>query len=564
MYSGSESLNLNLVIDQVAKDKGIDRKVIVDLLEQAILTAAKKTFGQERQLEAHYNEEKGVVEVFQVLTVVEEITDPLNQLTVADARAKGIEAEAGDELVFQIFYRDEDAAEARAQDERYGDILQLKTYRRGFGRIAAQTARQVILQRTRDAERENIYNEFKDRKGDILTGTVRRFERGNIIVDLVRAEAVLPLREQVPRETYRPGDRIQAYVLDVLRESKGPQIVLSRASVHFLTKLFEMEVPEIAEGVVVIEAAAREPGARAKIAVSSRDPDVDPVGACVGMKGSRVQAVVQELRGEKIDIVPWDPDPARFVCSALQPAEVSRVIIDEANKAMEIIVPDDQLSLAIGRRGQNVRLAAQLTGWKLDINSESRVREMREFARRSLSQLPGMTDTLVDVLYAHGFRKAKDIADASPEVLAQIPGIDKDLIPAMQERAREQALEDEEELARMEQEREAARLAEARRHPDELSPEERLLRVRGVSARVLEQLQAAGYKRVEDLVQEEDVEKLGEQTGLGSKKARQLKQAAEQYLEEEARLRAELDAEREKEKAARILESAAPSDAEVE
>ncbi|MFO7156119.1 MAG: transcription termination factor NusA [Pseudomonadota bacterium] len=564
MYSGSESLNLNLVIDQVAKDKGIDRKVIVDLLEQAILTAAKKTFGQERQLEAHYNEEKGVVEVFQVLTVVEEITDPLNQLTVADARAKGIEAEAGDELVFQIFYRDEDAAEARAQDERYGDILQLKTYRRGFGRIAAQTARQVILQRTRDAERENIYNEFKDRKGDIVTGTVRRFERGNIIVDLVRAEAVLPLREQVPRETYRPGDRIQAYVLDVLRESKGPQIVLSRASVHFLTKLFEMEVPEIAEGVVVIEAAAREPGARAKIAVSSRDPDVDPVGACVGMKGSRVQAVVQELRGEKIDIVPWDPDPARFVCSALQPAEVSRVIIDEANKAMEIIVPDDQLSLAIGRRGQNVRLAAQLTGWKLDINSESRVREMREFARRSLSQLPGMTDTLVDVLYAHGFRKAKDIADASPEVLAQIPGIDKDLIPAMQERAREQALEDEEELARMEQEREAARLAEARRHPDELSPEERLLRVRGVSARVLEQLQAAGYKRVEDLVQEEDVEKLGEQTGLGSKKARQLKQAAEQYLEEEARLRAELDAEREKEKAARILESAAPSDAEVE
>lgn len=564
MYSGSESLNLNLVIDQVAKDKGIDRKVIVDLLEQAILTAAKKTFGQERQLEAHYNEEKGVVEVFQVLTVVEEITDPLNQLTVADARAKGIEAEAGDELVFQIFYRDEDAAEARAQDERYGDILQLKTYRRGFGRIAAQTARQVILQRTRDAERENIYNEFKDRKGDILTGTVRRFERGNIIVDLVRAEAVLPLREQVPRETYRPGDRIQAYVLDVLRESKGPQIVLSRASVHFLTKLFEMEVPEIAEGVVVIEAAAREPGARAKIAVSSRDPDVDPVGACVGMKGSRVQAVVQELRGEKIDIVPWDPDPARFVCSALQPAEVSRVIIDEANKAMEIIVPDDQLSLAIGRRGQNVRLAAQLTGWKLDINSESRVREMREFARRSLSQLPGMTDTLVDVLYAHGFRKAKDIADASPEVLAQIPGIDKDLIPAMQERAREQALEDEEELARMEQEREAARLAEARRHPDELSPEERLLRVRGVSARVLEQLQAAGYKRVEDLVQEEDVEKLGEQTGLGSKKARQLKQAAEQYLEEEARLRAELDAEREKEKAARILESAAPSDAEVQ
>ncbi len=562
MYAGSgQGLNLNLVIDQVAKDKGIDRQVIVDLLEQAILMAAKKTFGQERELEAHYNEEKGVVEVFQVLTVVDEITDPLeapNQLTVEDAKAKGIEAEAGDELVFQIFYRDEDAAEARAQDERYGDILNLKTFRRGFGRIAAQTAKQVILQRTRDAERENIYNEFKDRKGDIVTGTVRRFERGNIIVDLVRAEAVLPVREQVPRESYRAGDRIQAYVADVLRESKGPQIVLSRASVHFLTKLFEMEVPEIAEGVVVIEAAAREPGARAKIAVSSRDPDVDPVGACVGMKGSRVQAVVQELRGEKIDIVPWDPEPARFVSSALQPAEVSRILIDEANNAMEIIVPDDQLSLAIGRRGQNVRLAAQLTGWKLDINSESRVKEMREFAQRSLSQLPGMTDTLVEVLYAHGFRKAKDIADAAPEVLEQIPGLDKDLIPAMQEKARSQIYDDAEELARIEEEREAARRAEARRHPDELSQAERLARVRGVNPRVAEQLAEAGYTKVEDLVQEEDVNKLGEQTGLGPKKARQIKQAAEQYLEEEAKLRAELDAEREKEKAARILESATP------
>lgn len=562
MYAGSgQGLNLNLVIDQVAKDKGIDRQVIVDLLEQAILMAAKKTFGQEREIEAHYSEEKGVVEVFQVLTVVEEITDPLeaaNQLTVADARAKGIEAEPGDELVFQIFYRDEDAAEARAQDDRYGDILNLKTFRRGFGRIAAQTAKQVILQRTRDAERENIFNEFKDRKGDIVTGTVRRFERGNIIVDLVRAEAVLPIREQVPRESYRAGDRIQAYVADVLRESKGPQIVLSRGSVHFLTKLFEMEVPEIAEGVVVIEAAAREPGARAKIAVSSRDQDVDPVGACVGMKGSRVQAVVQELRGEKIDIVPWDPEPARFVSSALQPAEVSRILIDEANDAMEIIVPDDQLSLAIGRRGQNVRLAAQLTGWKLDINSESRVREMREFAQRSLSQLPGMTDTLVEVLYAHGFRKAKDIADAAPEVLEQIPGLDKDLIPAMQEKASSQIYDDAEELARIEEEREAARLAEARRHPDELSQNERLIRVRGISARVAEQLAEAGYTKVEDLIQEEDANKLGDQTGLGPKKARQIKQAAEQYLEEEAKLRAELDAEREKEKAAKILESASP------
>jgi len=556
-----QSVNLNLIIDQVAKDKGIDRQVIIDLLEQAILTAAKKTFGAERNLEAHYNAEKGVVEVFQALTVVEQVTDPLqeiNELTLDEARAKGLEVEPGDELVFQIFYRDEDAAEAKAQDDRYGDILKLKTFRRGFGRIAAQTAKQVILQRTRDAERENVYNEFKDRKGDIATGTVRRFERGNIIVDLVRAEAVLPIREQVPRETYRAGDRIQAYVLDVLRESKGPQIILSRASPLFLTKLFEMEVPEIAEGVVVIEAAAREPGGRAKIAVSSRDPDVDPVGACVGMKGSRVQAVVQELRGEKIDIVPYDPDPARFVCSALAPAEVSRVLIDEANHAMEIIVPDDQLSLAIGRRGQNVRLAAQLTGWKLDINSETRVKELRDFAYHSLSQLPGMTDTLVEVLYAHGFRKAKDIADASPEVLVQIPGITPEMVPEMQEKARSQMYDDAAELARIEAEREAARIAEARRHPDELSPRERLVRIRGVSERTAEALEAAGYHTVEDLLAEADVMKLGDSTGLGVKKAKQIKFAAEQYLGEEQKLREELNAERERQAAARALEAATP------
>ncbi|HLL53553.1 MAG TPA: transcription termination factor NusA, partial [Myxococcaceae bacterium] len=355
------SINLNLVLDQVAKDKGIDRSVLVATLEDAMKTAAKKHFGQDRNLEAKYDADKGVVELFQAIVVVEQITDPtqaVNQLPLNDARAKGMEVEPGDELVFQIFYRDEDAAEAKAQDDQYGDILKLKTFRRGFGRIAAQTAKQVIMQRTRDAERENVFNEYKDRKGEVVTGIARRFERGNIIVDLGRAEAVLPVREQVPRETYRPGDRVQAYVVDVLRESKGPQIILSRASVNLLTKLFEMEVPEIAEGIVVIEAAAREPGGRAKIAVSSRDGDVDPVGACVGMKGSRVQAVVQELRGEKIDIVPFDEDPARFVCSALAPAEVSRVIIDEANHAMELIVPDDQLSLAIGRRGQNVRLAA--------------------------------------------------------------------------------------------------------------------------------------------------------------------------------------------------------------
>src|SRR5436853_349287 len=483
-------VNLNMVLDQVAKDKGIERSVLVDTLQNAIAQAAKKHFGQDRAIEATYNEDKQVVEVFQTLTVVDrvEVEDPVkavNQISLEEAGKKGIEAEIGDELLFQIFYRPEDEEEARVQDERYGDILRLKTYRKSFGRIAAQTAKQVILQRTRDAERENVYNDYKDRKGEIVSGIVLRFERGNIIVNLGRAEAVLPVREQTPRESYRAGDRVQAFVLDVLRESKGPQIILSRASPELVRKLFEMEVPEIAEGVVIIEAVAREPGGRTKIAVASRDNDVDPVGACVGMKGSRVQAVVQELRGEKIDIVPWDEDPARFVCNALQPAEVSRVLLDDQNKAMEIIVPDDQLSLAIGRRGQNVRLAAQLSGWKLDINSESRVREMREFANKSLGSLPGVNEMLIETLYAHGFRQAKDVAEASPDVLAQIPGIDLARIPAMQEVARSQMVTDAAELAKMEYEREQARLIEARRHPDELNQTERMARVRGVGEKTI-------------------------------------------------------------------------------
>ncbi len=544
-----ENVNLNLILDQVAKDKGIDRATLVAILEESIATAAKKHFGMERNLKAHYDEDKGQIDLFQVLTILADPTpeaplpDPVNMIPVSVAREKGIEVEAGDELDFPIYYRPEDEAEAKAQDEQWGDLLKLKTFRRSFGRIAAQTAKQVMIQGTRNAERENVYNEYKDRKGEVITGIVRRFERGNVVVDLGRAEAVLPVREQVPRESYRAGDRIQAYVLDVLRESKGPQIILSRASVELLRKLFEMEVPEIAEGVVVIEAAAREPGGRAKIAVSSRDNDVDPVGACVGMKGSRVQAVVQELRGEKIDIVPWHEDPARFVCNGLAPAEVSRVLLDEQNKAMEIIVPDDQLSLAIGRRGQNVRLASQLTGWKLDINSESRVKEMREFAKVSFNAI-GIPDATQEMLYAHGFRKAQDVANSSADMLTQFPGFSLDMIPDLQKRAREQAIVDAEEEIRLEQEREAARIAEARRHPDELSQDERLARVRGVGEKTIEALKGAGYNTVEAINTEPDVMKLGESTALGVKKARQIKHAVGVYLEEEKKLREELNAKR--------------------
>ena len=319
--------------------------------------------------------------------------------------------------------------------------------------------------------------------------------------------------------------------------------MFSRSDPKLVEKLFEAEVPEIYEGIVRIVSVAREPGARSKIAVTSRDADVDPVGACVGMKGSRVQAVVQELRGEKIDIVPWDEDPARFVVNALQPAEVTRVLLDEQNKAMEIIVPDDQLSLAIGRRGQNVRLAAQLTGWKLDINSESRVKELREFAQRSLTAI-GLPEQTVELLYAHGFRSAKDFANASTEVLLQMPGITPENVERYLGAARDQIGKDEEELARMDREREEARLAEARRHPSELTQAERLLRVRGISERNIEQMANAGYKTVEDIHNEPDVVKFGEATGLGVKKGRQVKTAVEHYLQEEARLKADLDAKR--------------------
>ncbi|MEZ4470071.1 MAG: transcription termination factor NusA [bacterium] len=416
-------VNLNYVIDQVAKDKGIEPDALRETLEQAMLQAAKKVFGAEREIEASFNVEEGVVDLFLILRVAGEIQDPYNEITLEEAQEHGLDATVDDELLFQIYYLPKHAEKARRQDERFGDILQLRSQRATFGRIAAQTAKQVITQRIREAERDNVFSEYIDRKGELITGIVRRFERGNIIVDLGRAEAILPVREQVARESYRPGDRVQAYVLDVQRNVKGPQIVLSRAAEGLLIKLFEMEVPEIYEGIVRIETAAREPGSRAKIAVSSRDPDVDPVGACVGMKGSRVQAVVQELRGEKIDIVPYSEDPARFVCNAIQPAEVSRVLIDENTFTMELIVPDDQLSQAIGRRGQNVRLASRLTGWKIDIHSESKILELEEEAREALTALDGVDPEHVDTLWRLGYRSLEHIMNSSEEELANVPGV---------------------------------------------------------------------------------------------------------------------------------------------
>ena len=514
--------NLNMVIDQVGKDKGIERDVLIQTLEQAILTAAKKTFGPQYELEAQYNQETGAVDLFQIVYVVEDITNRGREISISDAAQLGLEAEVGDELLFQVFYRNEDSKQAADQDKQYGSVLGIKTARRGFGRIAAQTAKQVIIQRVREAERENIYREYKDRKEELITGIVRRFERGNIIVDLGRAEAILPVREQVPRESYRAGDRVVAYVLDIDRAARGPQIILSRTHRGLLEKLFEMEVPEIYEKIVRIESSAREPGARAKIAVSSKDSDVDPVGACVGMKGSRVQSVVQELRGEKIDIVPFDEDPARFVCNAIAPAEVSRVLIDAENHTMELIVPDEKLSLAIGKKGQNVRLASQLTGWRIDIHSETKVREMEEQAKRSLGEIEGVSSDLADTMFKLGWRAPSEIASADPQELMAIPGVggeenaDK-IVEAAAATVEIQQQRAEAEALRLEQEAEK-------------SDEERMLSVEGIDGEVASKLAEGGYETVEQISNERDLTRVADVLSISLGRTRILHHAVRVYL----------------------------------
>jgi N utilization substance protein A len=425
---------LSRVIEQVSKEKGIDRSIVVTAVEAAMLSAARKILPPTTRLEAKFNSELGEVELFKILTVVEEVTDPEVEISPADAQTRlDPEAQLGDELLERL-------------DQSYG-------------RIAAQAAKQNLIQRLRDAERDIIYNEFKDRKGDLThSGIVQRFERKNIIVNLGRTDAILPEKEQIPRERYRQGDRIRAFILDVDVNSKGPQIVLSRTHPGFLMKLFEQEVPEVYEGIVEIKGAAREPGGRAKIAVISNDSDVDPVGACVGMKGTRVQSVVQELRGEKIDIVHWTPDPAEFVCRALAPAKVAKIIMDEDEHSMEVIVPDDQLSLAIGRKGQNVRLASRLTGFKLDVRSESEAEDEARRARAALVSIPGIGDVTAELLYQHGFKSAQEVAASDEQTLMDIEGIGPEKVDSIIKAAKECA---EAEAARLAEEEAAAAAAAA-------------------------------------------------------------------------------------------------------
>lgn len=393
--------DLARVIEQVGKDKGIDKNLVIDAIKQGLLIAARKKYGTYREIEAQYNEETGEVELYEFKEVVkredyidEEVEVPLDEALKLDPAAQ------------------------------LNDAIGIKLETRDLGRIAAQTAKQIIMQKVRDAERDIIFTEFEERKGEIASGIARRVEKGAIVVDLGRTEAHIPPREQIPGEVYKPGDRIQGYLSEVRQTTRGPQIIMSRADERYLIKLFEMEVPEIYDGIVEVMAAAREPGQRAKIAVRSKDSAVDPVGACVGMKGSRVQNIVQELRGEKIDIVPWDEDVTRFACNALAPAEISRVFVDEDKREMEIVVPDNQLSLAIGKRGQNVRLAAKLTTWKLDILSESAASTRTAESIYNLMLIPGMNETMAQNIFQSGFSSFQAVADAGVDEIMTIPGYD--------------------------------------------------------------------------------------------------------------------------------------------
>lgn len=409
--------DLNYIIEQVGKEKGIPKETLIEAVEEAILLASKKKFGNHLDLEARYNEELGEIEVFQFKTVVEEVSESDMEISLADARVHDPEC-----LI--------------------GDSIGIKMDTSSLGRIAAQTAKQVIVQKVRNAESDVIYNEYKGKKGEITTGVVQRVEKNHYIINLGKTEAILPVKEAIPGEVFRPRDRVKAYILDVEKTQKGCTILLSRTHPNFLAKLFEQEVPEIQEGIIKIVGAAREPGERAKISVYSEDPDVDPIGACVGVKGSRVQTVVQELRGEKIDIIPFSKDPAKFVCNTLAPARVSKVYLNEEEHAMEIIVNDDQLSLAIGKKGQNVRLASRLTGWKIDINSESELELTSKKVIDELVEQLKISEILARILHDEYLRDPRDIAKLTPEEMNKITSISIDDCVRIIEQAK--AIRDEE------------------------------------------------------------------------------------------------------------------------
>jgi N utilization substance protein A len=456
-------LELLQIADAVAREKSIDRMLVIAAMEDAIQKAAKSRYGSENEIRAEIDPKTGEIRLARLLEVVDEVVQDAIEISLKDARKRNPEANIGDFIAEPLPPLD-------------------------FGRVAAQNAKQVIVQKVREAERERQFEEYKDRLGDIANGTVKRVEYGNVIVDLGRAEAVVRRDETLPRETYRYGDRIRAYIYDVRREQRGPQIFLSRTRPEFMARLFSQEVPEIYDGVVEIKSVARDPGSRAKIAVISKDTSIDPVGACVGMRGSRVQAVVNELQGEKIDIIQWSQDAATFIVNALAPAEVSKVVLDEDAERIEVVVPDDQLSLAIGRRGQNVRLASQLTGWDIDILTEAEESERRqkEFTERSNTFMEALDvdEVIAQLLASEGFASLEEIAYVDLPEIVEIEGFDENMASEIQNRAAEF-------LERRENE-----LDDKRR---ELGVEDELTEIAGLSKSMLVALGEHGVKSIEDL-----------------------------------------------------------------
>jgi N utilization substance protein A len=459
-YSKTELLQ---VADIVARDKGIDRDEVLQAMEQAIQKAGRSKYGQEYDIRAEIDRKTGEIRLLRFREVADPVENEAAQIPLKEAQRFNPDAEIGDFITDPLPPID-------------------------FGRIAAQTAKQVIVQKVRDAERARQFKEFKDRVGEIVNGLAKRIEFGNVIVDLGRAEAILRRDELLPRESFRQGERVRAYIYDVRQEARGPQIFLSRTHPQFMAKLFAQEVPEIYDGIIEIRAVARDPGSRAKIAVLSNDSGIDPVGACVGMRGSRVQAVVAELQGEKIDIIPWSADPATFVVNALAPAEVAKVVMDEEQRRIEVVVPDDQLSLAIGRRGQNVRLASQLTGWDIDILTEAEESERRteEFRTRSQMFIDALDidDVIAHLLVTEGFTSVEEVAFVPLEELAGIEGFDEDIAGELQERGRVFIARQNEEL-------------EARRH--ELGVSDELAAIEGVTPAMLVALGEKGVKTLDDL-----------------------------------------------------------------
>jgi transcription termination/antitermination protein NusA len=450
------------IADAVAREKSIDKSIVIDAMADAIQKAARSRYGQETNIRADINHNTGEMKLQRLMEVVETVEDPAREISVADARHRNPDAQPGDFLAEQLPQMD-------------------------FGRIAAQSAKQVIVQKVREAERDRQYDEYKDRIGEIVNGTVKRVEYGNVIVDLGRGEAIIRRDELIPREMYKYGDRVRAYVYDVRREQRGPQIFLSRTHPQFMAKLFQMEVPEIYDGIIEIRSVARDPGSRAKIAVISRDSSIDPVGACVGMRGSRVQAVVAELQGEKIDIIPWNDNAASFIVNALQPAEVAKVVLDEDAERIDVVVPDDQLSLAIGRRGQNVRLASQLTGWDIDILTEQEESERRqkEFVERSTLFMSSLdVDEMVgQVLASEGFTSVEEVAYVDLDEISSIDGFDDETAEEIQTRAREF-------IDRIEAEHDEKRRA--------LGVEDELRELPGITTAMMVALGEDGVKTIED------------------------------------------------------------------